>query len=62
MPRPGGRLPRPNSVEIIETSNLDDSERRAAVQVNTIPAAGPFTVPAYSVVRVIWPAEVDAAR
>jgi hypothetical protein len=60
-PTDGSRLPAPKSVRIIAASDLDDSERRA-VQVTDIPAAGPFAVPPYSVVRVIWPGEVDFTK
>jgi hypothetical protein len=57
-PTDGGRLPAPKSVEIISTSDLTDSEHRPA-QVNRVPASTAFVVPAYSVVRVIWPGEAD---
>ena len=56
-PTDGGRLSAPTSVEIIATPNLDDAERRAA-QVDYGPATGVFAVPAFSVVRVIWPDNV----
>jgi hypothetical protein len=56
-PRDGGRLPAPKSIDIISAPNLDDTERRA-VQVSQVPAAGPFTVPGYSVTRVVWPGEI----
>lgn len=59
-PSGGGRRPAPKSVEIIANSDLNDSARRA-VQVDTVTAAGTFTVPPYSVVRVIWPGEIDLA-
>ena len=57
-PTESGRLPAPKSVEIISTPDLNDSERRA-VQIDRIPAKSPFPIPAYSVVRVIWPGEVN---
>lgn len=60
-PTDGGRLPTVKSVEIIATSDLNDSERRA-VQVDHVATAGPFTVPAYSVVRVVWPGEVSFTK
>jgi hypothetical protein len=56
-----GALNAPKSIEVIATSNLNDSERRAA-QVSAIPTAGPFAVPAYSVVRVIWPGEISLTK
>lgn len=60
-PTDAGRLPAPKSVQIIATSDLNDSERRAA-QVTAVSAPGPFTLPPYSVVRVIWPAEVKVTK
>jgi hypothetical protein len=60
-PTDAGRLPAPKSVQIIAASDLNDSERRAA-QVNTVSTPGPFTLPPYSVVRVIWPAEVKVTK
>lgn len=56
-PTDGGRLPAPKSVELITTPNLDDSERRA-VHVDGAPTTGVFAVPAFSVVRVIWPGQL----
>ena len=57
-PADGGRLPAPRSVQIIAAADLNDSER-GAVQGSSVSTAGPFTVPPYSVVRIIWPAEVN---
>lgn len=56
-PTDGGRLPAPRSIEIIATPDLNDAARHA-VQITTIPTAGSFAVPAYSVVRVIWPGTI----
>jgi hypothetical protein len=60
-PTDGGRLPVPKSIEVIATPDLNDSVRRA-VQVSTVPTAGPFAVPGYSVVRIIWPGEISLTK
>ncbi|MBZ5496970.1 MAG: hypothetical protein LAP85_11260 [Acidobacteriia bacterium] len=57
-PAGGGRLPAPKSVEMISTSDLNDSERHA-VQISNVPATGPLPVPPYTVMRVVWPGEVS---
>lgn len=60
-PADGGRLPAPKSIEIIAASDLNDSERRP-VQINKVSTAGPFAVPAFSVVRIIWLDEIDFTK
>lgn len=56
-PRDGGRLPAPQSIEILATPDLNDEQNRAAV-VRTVPTSAPLTMPALSVVRVIWAGNV----
>jgi hypothetical protein len=60
-PTDGGRRPVPKGIEVVVTPDLNDSQRRA-VQVNSISGAGPFAVPGYSVVRVVWSGEIDVTR
>lgn len=60
-PADGGRRPAPRSVEMISTSDLNDSENHA-VQINNLPATGPLPVPPYSVMRVVWPGEVSILK
>lgn len=60
-PTDAGRLPSPESIEIIAVSNLDDGQRRA-VQVDRVAPTGPFIVPPFSVGRVRWPTEVEIGK
>ena len=60
-PAAHGRLPAPTSVELISNSDLDDAEHRA-VQITALPATGPWPVPPYSVMRIVWPGDVAIVR
>ena len=54
----GGRLPAPKSAELINASDLNDSERHT-VQINSVPGTGPLPVPPYSLMRIIWSGEIS---
>jgi hypothetical protein len=56
-----GRRSMSKGIEVVVTPDLNDPKRRA-VQVNSISSAGPFAVPGYSVVRGVWPGEIDVTR
>ena len=57
-PTAGGRLPAPKSAELINASDLNDSERHT-VQINSVPGTGPLPVPPYSLMRIIWSGEIS---
>jgi hypothetical protein len=60
-PRDGGRVSAPASVEILATPDLNDQEERAAI-VRKVTAIGPITLPALSVMRVVWAGDVAVVQ
>jgi len=57
----GGRLSNPSSIEIIGGDDLSDTGRRP-VQIKSASADKPIVIPAYSVVRIIWPGRAEVVK